>query len=66
MYVLEVRPVLSQAAFLAAVRPLLMTRKKSESVDREMTFLKERSKIGRRRKGLISQISLVRKRAPVV
>jgi hypothetical protein len=57
MYVLEVRPVLSQAAFLAAVRPFLMTRNKSESADRVTTFLKERSKIGRRRKGLISQIS---------
>jgi hypothetical protein len=30
MYVLEVKPVLSQAAFLSSVRPLLMTRKKSE------------------------------------
>ncbi len=34
-----------------------MTRNKSESADRVMNFLKERSKIGRRRKGLISQIS---------
>ncbi len=56
MYVLEVSPVLSPAAFLAAVRPLLMTRNKSESADRVMTFLKERSKIGRRRKVLISHI----------
>jgi hypothetical protein len=57
MFVLEVRPVLSQAAFLAAVRPLLMARNKSESADRVMAFLKERTKIGRRRKVLISQIS---------
>ena len=60
MYVLEVRPVLSQAAFLAAVRPFLMTRNKCESVDRVMLFLKERAKIGRLRKGLISQISPAR------
>jgi len=60
MYVLEGRPVLSNAAFLAAVRPFLMTRNKCESVDLVMLFLKERAKTGRRRKGLISQISPTR------
>ena len=54
LYVLEIRPVLSQAAFLASVRPFLMTRNKCQSVDQVMKFLQERAKIGRRRKGLIS------------
>jgi len=54
MFVLEVRPVLSQIAFLRAVRPLLMTRNKIESVDRVNAFLEERSKKGRLRKMLIS------------
>ena len=57
MFVVEVRPVLSQMAFLRAVRPLLMTRNKIESVDRVLAFLEERSKKGRLRKTLISQIS---------
>jgi hypothetical protein len=66
MFVLEVRPIVSQAAFLASVRPLLMTRNKSESVDRVILFLKQRANTGRRRKGLISQIPSPISRAPVV
>lgn len=54
-HILEVRPVLSQLAFIRAVRPLLMTRRKREQVDRLFQFLTERGKVGRRRKGLITQ-----------
>jgi hypothetical protein len=56
MFAVEVRPVLSQMAFLSAVGPLLMARNKSESAHRVMALLEKRSKVGRRRKVLISQI----------
>jgi hypothetical protein len=45
---------------LAQVLPKIggeMARNKGESVDCVILFLKERAKIGRRRKGLINQIS---------
>ena len=52
MYVLEVRPVLSQAAFLAAVRPLLMTRNKIKSAGSRRPLSKRAGKDRKTEEGI--------------
>ena len=57
MFLPGVKPVLTQAVIDCGKRPLLITSNKSESAGCVMAFLEKRSKMGRRRKTLISQIS---------